>query len=359
MGAAVSIEGAAWGECLVPAVTVDPEVASSVRRRMGASPDWLTRIAPLPWLVDATCTLVGKPFAYVRPELADMISLVVSQDNSCRYCYGIQRTIMRILGYPDEQVERMLRDLHLADVPAAERTALDFARRVSRANPRPTRADFDAVVRAGLPPLAVAEVAAIAAAASFTNRMATLLALPPDPLEAASRTMVFRLMRPIIAWRMRPRPKVPIPAPRPNDGPCARLIAALGDSPAASALRHIIDAAWTSDVLPRRTKALMFAVVARAMGCAYGEQEARRFIDGLSAADVEEVLSTLGSPRLDARERRLVPFARETVRYQPATIQARFREVCRDFTPAEILETAGIVGLANGSCRLSVVLDAC
>lgn len=361
MGAAVSVEQVAWGECLVPAVAVDPAVASSVRRRMGASPDWLARIAPLPWLVDATCVLVGKPFAYVRPELVDMIALVVSQDNSCRYCYGVQRTIMRILGYPDEQVERMLRDLHLADVPPAERAALEFARRVSRANPLPTRADFDAVVRAGMAPLAVVEVAAIAAAANFSNRTATLLALPPESIEAASRTTVFRLMRPLIAWRMRPRPKTPVPPPRPNDGPCARLIAALGDSPAASALRGIIDAAWASDVLPRRTKALMLAVIARAMGCAYGEEEARTFVEteGLSAGDVDEVLSTLGSPRLDARERRLVPFARETVRYQPATIQARFRDVCRDFTAAEILETAGIAALANGACRLSVVLDAC
>jgi alkylhydroperoxidase family enzyme len=105
----------------------------------------------------------------------------------------------------------------------------------------------------------------------------------------------------------------------------------------------------------------MLAVIARAMGCGYGEQEARGFLrdDGVSARDVDEVLSSLDSPRLDARERRLVPFARETVRYQTATIQARFREVCRDFTPAEILETAGTVALANAACRLSVVLDAC
>jgi alkylhydroperoxidase family enzyme len=361
MGAAVSIDDVGWGECVVPAVAVDPGVASSVRRRMGGSPDWLTRVAPLPWLVDATCALVGKPFAYVRPELVDMIVLVVSQDNSCRYCYGVQRTIMRILGYPDDQVDRMLRDLHLADVSPAERTALDFARRVSRANPLPTHADFEAVVRAGMRPLAVAEVAAIAAGASFSNRTATLLALPPESIEDASRTPLFRIMRPLVAWRMRPRPKSPLPPPEPNDGPCARLIAALGDSPSASALRSIIDAAWASDVLPRRTKALMLAVIARAMGCAYGEQEARAFVaaEGLIADDVEEVLSTLGSPRLDARERRLVPFARETVRYQAATIQARFRDVCRDFTSAEILETAGIVALANAACRLSVVLDAC
>jgi alkylhydroperoxidase family enzyme len=361
MGAAISIDDAGWGECVVPAVPVDAGLAETVRRRVGASPDWLTRTAPLPWLVDALCAFIGKPFAYVPPELADLIGLVVSQDNSCRYCYGIQRTILRILGHPDERVDQLLRDVHLADVSPAERAALDFARRVSRANPLPGRAEFAQVVAAGLSPLAVTEVAAIAAVGNFMNRVATLLALPPDSLEAASRTRMFRVMRPLIAWRMRPRRKHPVPPPVPNDGPCARLVAALGDSPAASALRAIIDSAWASGVLPRRTKTLMLAVIARAMGCGYGEQEARGFLrdDGVSARDVDEVLSALDSPCLDARERRLIPFARETVRYQTATIQARFRDVCRDFTPAEILETAGIVGLANGACRLSVVLDAC
>ncbi len=75
--------------------------------------------------------------------------------------------------------------------------------------------------------------------------------------------------------------------------------------------------------------------------------------------DVDEILGTLGSARLDAREARLVPFARETVRYQSAAIQQRFRDVSRDFSPREILEIAGTVALGNAICRLSVVLDAC
>jgi alkylhydroperoxidase family enzyme len=361
MGAAVAVERSEWGECLVPAVAVDRTVTTKVRRAVGTVPDWLTRLAPVPWLVDALSVFIGKPFAYVRPELSDMIALVVSQDNSCRYCYGIQRTIMRILGHSDERIDRMLRDLHVAGVPAAERAALDFARRVSRANPLPGRNDVEQVVRAGLPPLAVAEVAAIAAAGNFSNRVATLLALPPESLEAAAQTPLFRLVRPLVAWRMRQRARSPVAPPEPNVGPCRRLVAALGTSPAAHALRAIVDAAWASDVLPRRTKTLVLAVVARAMGCAYGEQESRGLLeaDGLAAGDVDEILTTLGSPRLDARERRLVPFARETVRYQPAAIQLRMREVCRDFTAGETLETAGIVALANGVCRLSVVLDAC
>jgi alkylhydroperoxidase family enzyme len=341
----------------VPAVAVDPALADVVRRRVGASPDWLTRVAPLPWLADAVSAVITKPFAYVRPELADMISLVVSQDNSCRYCYGVQRTIMRILGHSDERVERMLRDVHLADVPPVERAALDFARRVSRANPLPGRADVDQLVQAGMSPLAVAEIATIAAASNFSNRVATSSARRVARRRA--RTPLFRLMRPL--WRGGCGAKSPVPPPVPNDGPCARLVTALGDSPAAGVLRGIIDAALASEVLPRRTKMLMFAIVARAMGCSYGEQEARQFLEaeGLGAADVDTVLSTLDSPRLDARERRLVPFARETVRYQTAAIQMRVREVCRDFSAPDILEAVGIVALANGLCRLSVVLDAC
>src|SRR5204863_291026 len=137
------------------------------------------------------------------------------------------------------------------------------------------------------------------------------------------------LVRPLLAWRMRPRLRAPEPAPRPDDGPCAAVVAALDGSPAAGVLRRAIDGAWASDVLPRRTKTLMLAVIARALGCAHGEHEARRFLaaEGLAPGQLDEILANLGSPRLDAREARLVPFARETVRYQPAVIQRRMREL--------------------------------
>jgi alkylhydroperoxidase family enzyme len=255
----------------------------------------------------------------------------------------------------------MLRDLHLADVSPAERLALDFARRVSHANPLPGRAEFDEVVRAGFSPLAVAEIAAMAAAAGFSNRVATLLALPPESLETDAAKPLFRLLRPLIAWHMRPRAHHPERPPSPNEAPCARLIAALDTSPLAHVLRRIVDAAWASRVLPARTKSLVLAVVARAMGCSYGEAEARGLLaaEGLADADVDEILATLASPRLDARESRLVPFARETVRYQPATIQQRMRAVAEGFSAEETLEAVGIVALANTVCRLSVVIEAC
>jgi alkylhydroperoxidase family enzyme len=357
---AAALADVEWAECLVPTGPVPAALGTEVRRVVGANPEWLARLAPCPWLVRALCSAISKPMAYAPMPLLELVGLVVSADNSCRYCYGIQRTILRIFGQRDEYLDRLLREDPAVTSPR-ERLALDFARRLSRANPLPGRADFDRVVQTGLPPLAVAEIAAAVGAANFANRIATLLALPPDPFETEAQGPLFRLLRPLIARRMRSRPRAPMPPPEPNDGPCARIVAAFGDSPVAHALRTTIDAALGSPVLPRRTKLLLLAVIGRATGCAYAQEEVRAPLaaDGLAAADLDQILTTLASPRLDERERRLVPFARETVRYQPPAIQRRMREVCRGFTVEETLETVGIVALANEVCRLSVVLDAC
>jgi AhpD family alkylhydroperoxidase len=361
MGAAAVLGDVQWGECLVPVSPVTAAQEADVRRAIGAVPGWLTRLAPVPWIVHAALEGIRRPLAYAPIRLADLVGLVVSQDNSCRYCYGVQRSLLRIQGYAEERIDRLARETHVAELSPAERAALDFARRLSRANPRPGREDFERVVAAGLDRRAVVEVAAVAGWANFINRQSTLFAFPPESLEALPAKPFFRLIRPLIARKMRHKPAAPEPPPRPNTGPCARLVDALGDSPLAGVLRRVIDDAWASPILPRRTKALVLAVVARALGCVHGETEAREQLaqEGLATSDVDQILATLASPRLDAREARIVPFARETVRYRPGPIQERVREVCRGFTVEETLETVTIVALANGVCRLSVVLDAC
>ena len=246
--AAVDVRGE-WGECLVPESPVPAAMAAEVRRATGAVPGWLPRTSPCPWLVRAATALIQKPVAYASPELCDLVTLVVSQDNSCRYCYGMQRAVLRIHGHSDAYIDALVRDFHVSDLSTAERAALEFARRISRADPRPGRAEFERVVNAGMSRLAVAEVAFAAASTSLTNRVATLVALPAERLEGAVRSPLFR---------------------------------------------------------------------------AHAEAEARAYLaeDGLGARDVDEILGTLGSARLDAREARLVPFARETVRYQPAASSA-------------------------------------
>jgi len=361
MGAAVLPLDAEWGECLVPATAVPPEMEAAVRRAYGAVPGWLGRLAPCGWIVRTLMAFHARPLAYAPDTLCDLVSLVVSQDNSCRYCYGVQRAVLRIHGFSDETIDRLLRDFHVAETSPADRAALEFARRLTRATPRPGRAELDAVVEAGMRREAVVEVAAVAAAANFFNRLSTFLALPPEPFARMPERPAFRLLRPLLAWRMRRRPAEPVREPVPRDGPCAAVVAALGDAPIAATLRRVFDDAWASDVLPRRTKALVLGVVGRALGCPHAERESRDFLagEGFAPAELDEVFATLRCPRLDPREARLVPFARETVRYQPVAIQERLRRVAEGFAPEETIETVGILALANAVCRLSVVLDAC
>ena len=360
MAAPAVIADMEWEESLLPPVPVPADLEAYVRRQFGVVPGWLARVAPAPWLARAWAALVRSPVAHLPPALCDLVALVVSQDNSCRYCFGAQRAVLRLLGYREAYIARLERDFLVAELSAADQAALDFARRVSRADPRPSRPDRERLAAAGFSAPAVAELTFTAAATIFANRIATLLALPPEPLEKMVDRPLVRLLRPLIARRLRKPPRGPEPLPQPNDGPYAPVVAALDGAPAARVLRRAIDDAWASEVLPRRTKTLVFAVVARALGCARSEVESRVALEreGLGARDVDEVLATLASARLDAREARLVPFARETVRYhRTVPIQRRMREVARGLEPAETLEAIGVVALANAVCRLSVLLD--
>src|SRR5262249_42602503 len=158
--------------------------------------------------------------------------------------------------------------------------------------------------------------------------IATCFAIPPESLERWAASTLFRVIRPLIARQIRGKRAAPEPPPAPA-APGAEVIAALGDSPTAHALRTSIDDALASPILPRRTKLLMLAVIGRALGCRRSEGEARAELGttGIGATDVEEILANLGSARLDRRDALLIPFARETVRYQAIAIQQRTREL--------------------------------
>jgi AhpD family alkylhydroperoxidase len=356
-GAAVSMT-MEWSECLLPAADPPPALAKEIRGMIGGPAAFVPRLAHAPWVVRAVARVISGRLAYVPAKLEERIGLVVSQDNSCRYCYGVHRSLLRIAGHSEAEVDRIVRDSMVVDLSPTERSAVDYARRLSRCSPRPGPADFQGLLAGGLDRRAAVEVVGQVTAGSFMNRVSTLAALPPEPMEAMTAKPYFRFIRPLIALGFRRKPARPQAPPR-NEGPCARVVAALGDSPMAHGVRATIDEACASPILPMRTKALVLAVVARALDCPYGEREARALLaaEGFAGADVDQVLQTLSSRRLDAREARVVPFARETVRYQPAVIQARVREVCRDLTPAEATELVGMISLANAICRLSVLLD--
>ena len=318
--------------------------------------------ATCPWIMRAD---VDLDFGYVHldGDLTALLYMAVSRDNSCRFCYGAARMLMRMGGMSERRIRKLEHDADSVLAPGI-RLALDFARRVSRANPLPVIADEKDLRDAGYGEAAIRELAFYASEVVFHNRVYTLLALPPRFQEriGGSRLLVqlMRLrFRGLIERAYEPGGPEVLEAGL-EAGPFANLVRALDGLPAARVLRKILDEAWASPHLPARTKALVFAVVARGLGSARAEAEAARLLlaAGLGLEEVEEILSHLASPALDPVETAILPYARETIWYQPADIQRRGRELAGRLSREQLLETVGIAGLANMVGRMAIVLDA-
>ena len=142
-----------------------------------------------------------------------------------------------------------------------------------------------------------------------------------------------------------------------REGPFRQVVRAFDGHPLGPRLWSQIDEAWRSEILPPRTKALIVAVIGRALGSSRSEDEARRLLrrEGTSL-DLAAVLANLASPELTEAEAVIVPFVRETVHYSPAQIQRRGRVVYERLGQAAFVETVGMAGLANALCRLAAVL---
>jgi AhpD family alkylhydroperoxidase len=290
-----------------------------------------------------------------------MVGLVVSQDNSCRYCYASHRFLLRVLGISERTIRKLEHNLITAEVTPRMKLGLDFVRRVSRANPIPGAADRAPLLAAGYAPAAVDELAFLASVHVFANRLTTLPAIPPQTMEQLPDRWSMRLVQPLLGWRLRRRKRrlrIGAAPTGPMSGPFQELVAALDGLPAARFQRRVIDEAWASPFLSRRAKALVFAVVARGLGCPLSECEGVRLLgaEGVEQPDVEEILSHLASPRLDPVESVIVTFARETIWYRPAEIQRHARRVRERLTAEQFIDLVATAALANAVCRLSAAL---
>jgi AhpD family alkylhydroperoxidase len=356
-----AIDEVAWGECLV-SPTRNRELERESKKEWGLAHAAVPYLSQCPWLARALVegNLRNRRLAHLDGDLHDLIFLAVSQDNSCRYCYTGQRAQLRILGFDERKIQAIEQASYAAQFEPKERLAIDFARRFSRASPAPGSPDLQALVDAGHSPDAAREVAVAAWGAVRANRLTTLIGLPLAPVDGVEHRLSTRLIRPVLGRIFRSVHGRGEPQPLPDDlggMPFTYVIRALDGLPAWSMLHQGVAGCWESDILSKRAKALASAVVARGLGSERMEAEAVRLaeMEGFGADDTAEVLDHLGSPKLDPKEAAIVPFVRETIRYRSEDIQRRARALRAELSEAEFLEVVGIVAMANGIARLSLV----
>jgi AhpD family alkylhydroperoxidase len=350
-----------WEACVLEP-RPDPELESYVRRQLGVVPSSIPYFTLSPWIVRsmAGMSYAGSPLVHLSYFVADLVQLVVSQDNSCRYCFGIQRTVMRVHGMPERRIREIEQNFLEAEIDPPVKSALDFARRISRAAPTVQVSDTAALSAAGWTGDAIKELAFQAAFGVYMNRLMTEPAIPVARPERMSEHWALGLVAPVVRLVMRRRWKrghgTPL-SPAEGRGPWSYVVRSLDGLPCARALRATLDGAWESPVLSQRGKALIFAAVARGLDCAAGVREANGLLEqtGLSPGQIEEILAHLGSPELDPVENALVAFARGTIRGRPAQLQQRTRALHEHLRPEQVVEAIGVSALANAVCRLGVV----
>lgn len=351
----------AWEQCLLEPAR-DRAAEAYLRREAGSAPAWTRYFLAAPWLAKAMIRLAVDNGLLVCLDFAtaDLVALAVSQENSCRYCYAATRAQLRLLGMSEERIQRLEQQLARTELEPRAAAAVRYARRFARANPLATPRDLAPLRAAGFGDEEVREIAYVAASVDFFNRISTISALPPQGFEQAPDRWFVRWFQPLVArvvrgWRRRGQAVPPAPPP---PGPCAELVRRYAGSPVAPALAEVLHDLWTSALLPRRCKALMFAVVGRGLGCRYSTLQACGMLrdEGMEDEAVDYVLAHLGGPQLDATESQLLAFARETIWYEPMKIQRRARTLREHVGTAPFVEAVGTVALANALCRLGDAL---
>lgn len=344
----------------------DAARAARLRQRTGRGHPGAEYLMASDWLPEANADLNLRLFTRVDLDhaLADLVGLTVSQENSCRYCFAATRTLLIMVGYPRARIARLEQTLAVEELDEKTRAACAFARRLSRSDPKVSKADVEKLRRVGIEGRAYRELAAVVSLWVYFNRISTIAALPPETWEELPDRWITRLMRPFLAaridrtYRVRSGP-VPLP-PELREGACAEAVCALDGLPVAIGLRRAIDAMWKSPGLPQRSRGLMCATIARGLGCETSEAEVVAMLAdaGVDRSLVQDVLAHLDAPGLSEAERELVRFARETIWYEPAPLQRKAGRLREQLSEREFVEATATVSMANMLCRLHLALAA-
>jgi len=356
-----ALEHVAWEPCLLEP-RPDRALESYARQRMGMPNPALRYFGPVPWLARALVDLHTEYGLLINldQQVADLVGLVVSQENSCRYCFAAYRALLWLQGMSRERIQGLEQDLSRSDLPPRAQAAIAFGRSQSRSGPIGVRSAWQAMRRDGVGTEELREIAFTVAVSDFNNRVHTIPAIPSRPMERMPEQIHVRLLRPLLNRVLRKHRvrghSTPL-AQRPSY-PYAGLVAAYAGSPIASALGSTLEAMWASPHLSRRCKLLIFAVIARGLPCEVCVLEVSQALEreGLPSATLAQVLAHLDSPALDPVERLLVPFARETIWYEPAALQRRARVLRGQLNDEQLLEAIGVAALANGLCRMAATV---
>ncbi len=111
----------------------------------------------------------------------EMIAVAVSSVNRCFYCLVAHGAAVRELSGRPELGEALVMNYRVADLTPRERAMLDFAVLMTEASYRIGEADRQKLRDAGFSERDIWDIVAVAGFFNMTNRMASAIAMMPNP----------------------------------------------------------------------------------------------------------------------------------------------------------------------------------
>lgn len=152
--------------------------------KQGGVPNWIKALAVHP---DVLRRFLGYYEALFTPSNGkipmverEMIAAVVSNINGCTYCTMHHTGGMATHLKSSERAQRIAHNYREVELSDRERAICDFAVKVTEIPDRMHDSDFQLLRDAGLDDEEIFEVLEVAAFFSFSNRLATPLAIKPD-----------------------------------------------------------------------------------------------------------------------------------------------------------------------------------
>ncbi len=146
-----------------------------VFRVMSQSPALLAAM----WQLFRELMLTEKALPRATKEL---IAVVVSKANACRYCVTAHSIFLKALGYSGSQIEAQTARLDAADLDPATRALLDLAEKATLAPTRIADDEVQAVLAAGVSEPELLEAMLVVSFFNGINRLVDALGVEPDLL---------------------------------------------------------------------------------------------------------------------------------------------------------------------------------
>lgn len=148
--------------------------------------NWFTSQSERPDILQATWSLTQGILVdgELPGTLKQMIAMVVSEQNNCRYCSQVHTGALEAMGVPSDVIQACVADPELADIPLPHRQVLKFALKAARDPNSIDQDDFETLRSNQLSDSEILEVAMMAAFTNFINTWADVAGVVLDGNEA-------------------------------------------------------------------------------------------------------------------------------------------------------------------------------